>query len=97
MDIFEYVQLKSEYIRYGDEKFRAFIWQHAFEEFDAQVECYCGNGYERNNDGLSILDVTPEEVERILALYIVRFYDDGSSIRDKWMRDAIQSVTGLVC
>ncbi len=95
----EYVELRKLYTPFSDDDMRRFLRQHAFEEFDAQVEAFCENGYELDmcNEGRSIMDITPDAVELIVCDYIERFLDEGQWFRDEMMRNAIQDVTGLIC
>ena len=88
--------MKREHMEFDDETMFKALRQHAFEEFDAYVEAFCENGCEQGNGGDSILDVSREDVECILDNYIDTFDERGSGARDEWMRNAVQSVTGLV-
>ena len=97
MDAQQYIETTRKYRVFNDSAYMLFMKQHTFEEFDAQVECFCANHYEEKNAGRHILDVTPEQVEEILDDYIRRFNDEGQWIRDYMMRNAIQDVTGLIC
>ncbi|MBQ9041434.1 MAG: hypothetical protein IJ111_01300 [Eggerthellaceae bacterium] len=80
-----------------DKVFRAILRKRAFDDLDAEIEAYVLNEKAEWNDGKK-LEPTDEEVELILDDYLDRRYSDYA-VQDEMedMRDAIQSVTGLVC
>jgi len=97
MNMNEYIALKHRYIVFNDEMVRRFEQQEAFQEFDSQVEVFCENGYEQDNDGRSILDIPAEDVHLVIRSYIERMNDELPALCDEVMRNAILEVTGLYC
>ena len=94
-----YENLREKYAISDEEMsiFKTVQRKRAFEDLDAEIEAYKINHKQDNNNG-KMLDPTDEEVERILDEYIDRRYQDFA-VSDEMddMRDAIQTVTGLIC
>lgn len=95
----EYNELKK---RYGAENGIDWdgIWRRlAFFEFECALEEFCSNEKEdwEGNDGESLEDITPSDVERIIDDYLARTEELFCRIGTEEMRSAIQDVTGLIC
>ena len=92
----EYVGMKLENT-INEESWEALWRKLAFIEFDAALEEFVENGREEENDGRSLMEATPAEVERIMRSFVDRVEPSIGRLFAEEMRNAIQEVTGLVC
>lgn len=97
MDMMEYREARRKYMVLDAETMRLAATQQAFGEFESQVEVYHENGYERDNDGKDILDITAGELDGIIADFVQRDCEEGQWCRDEMMRNAVLGVAGLRC
>lgn len=94
----EYIEYAKQYKITNANEVNFVLRQLAFEQLDAEVEMYTVNGSSECNDDEELADViTPEIIEQILDEYERRMDDSWSYLSTRNMRNAIQSVTGLVC
>ncbi len=96
MNMQEYVDMKLANT-INEESWDALLRKLAFIEFDSQLEEFVENGWESENDGRSLMDITPADVDRIADEFATRFDAYVQPAIDDCIRNAIQAVTGLVC
>lgn len=96
MKCMEYVKLKNGN-RVNEDSWEILWHKLAFIEFDAALEEYVENEKEKDNGGDSLMDVSVNDVECIIDEYLNRTEDMFRMFAQKEMRNAIQTVTGLIC
>ena len=96
MNCMEYVDMKNAN-RINEESWEVLWRKLAFIEFDAALEEYVENGKEAHNDGESLMDVSTEQVGKIMERFIERVEEATMRLFAEEMRGAVQDVTGLVC
>lgn len=98
MNCQEYVDIKQANT-INEESWKTLWRKMAFIEFDSQLEIFVENGYENDfgNEGRSLMDVTPADVELIADEFVDRFEDYVQPAIDDCIRNAILAATGIYC